>query len=314
MDDFGRILYVGHGLADEGDGLRQALSLARTNAADLRVVVIAPSLGDDFPEYRARLDEALRERTDEAIGRARRDLGIGERFGALDVEVLHEAQPGLALVRQVIRGGHDLVVKEVEGAGTGFRALDAQLLRQCPVPLWLCRPIAAPQARVRVGVALDPAPEDRTGPGHALSVRLLTLARALAGACSGTLDVVSCWDDPIERAVRESAFMRMGDAELDAHARRTGATHRAALDELLAAGGGADGPEVRVHHVRARPRDGIPACVADAGIDVLVLGTVARTGIPGFVIGNTAEDVLARLDCSVLAAKPPGFVSSVQPW
>jgi nucleotide-binding universal stress UspA family protein len=42
-------------------------------------------------------------------------------------------------------------------------------------------------------------------------------------------------------------------------------------------------------------------------IDVVVMGTVARTGVAGLVMGNTAERVLQRLYRSVLTVKPPGF-------
>jgi nucleotide-binding universal stress UspA family protein len=41
------------------------------------------------------------------------------------------------------------------------------------------------------------------------------------------------------------------------------------------------------------------------------MGTVARTGISGFFMGNTAETILNQLDCSVLAVKPQGFVTPV---
>lgn len=44
-----------------------------------------------------------------------------------------------------------------------------------------------------------------------------------------------------------------------------------------------------------------------------IMGTVGRTGIPGFLIGNTAETVLRQVACSVLAVKPTGFVTPVQP-
>ncbi len=47
-------------------------------------------------------------------------------------------------------------------------------------------------------------------------------------------------------------------------------------------------------------------------IDLLVMGTVCRTGVPGFLIGNTAESVLQQVDCSVLAVKPEGFVTPVK--
>ena len=47
-------------------------------------------------------------------------------------------------------------------------------------------------------------------------------------------------------------------------------------------------------------------------IDLLVMGTVCRTGIPGFIIGNTAESMIHTVNCSVLALKPQGFVSPVE--
>ena len=47
-------------------------------------------------------------------------------------------------------------------------------------------------------------------------------------------------------------------------------------------------------------------------MELLIMGTVARTGIPGFLIGNTAEEVLRKVNCSVLTVKPKGFVTPVK--
>jgi nucleotide-binding universal stress UspA family protein len=52
----------------------------------------------------------------------------------------------------------------------------------------------------------------------------------------------------------------------------------------------------------------------DKDIDILVMGTVARTGIAGFIIGNTAENILQTVTCSLLARKPNGFISPVQAY
>ena len=41
------------------------------------------------------------------------------------------------------------------------------------------------------------------------------------------------------------------------------------------------------------------------------MGTVARSGVPGLLIGNKAEKVLSGIDCTVLAVKPSGYVSPV---
>ena len=65
--------------------------------------------------------------------------------------------------------------------------------------------------------------------------------------------------------------------------------------------------DVAVELVRGEPEEAIARFVESQGIDVVVMGTVARTGIAGLVMGNTAERVLQRLRGSVLAVKPPGF-------
>lgn len=55
----------------------------------------------------------------------------------------------------------------------------------------------------------------------------------------------------------------------------------------------------------------IPELAKTLHADLVVMGTVARTGIAGWLIGNTAEAVLEQLQCSVLAVKPVGFISPV---
>jgi hypothetical protein len=42
------------------------------------------------------------------------------------------------------------------------------------------------------------------------------------------------------------------------------------------------------------------------------MGTVCRTGAAGFLIGNTAETILADVTCSILALKPEGFISPIE--
>nr|WP_302848593.1 universal stress protein [Roseovarius sp. EC-SD190] len=45
------------------------------------------------------------------------------------------------------------------------------------------------------------------------------------------------------------------------------------------------------------------------GADVVVMGPVARTGLSGVFIGNTAENSINTLECPDLAVKPDGFIS-----
>ena len=49
------------------------------------------------------------------------------------------------------------------------------------------------------------------------------------------------------------------------------------------------------------------------GADLVVIGTLGRTGVPRLLLGNTAEKVLETCDSSILTVKPDGFVSPVDP-
>lgn len=59
------------------------------------------------------------------------------------------------------------------------------------------------------------------------------------------------------------------------------------------------------------PHKVIPPFAIKVEADLVIMGTVARTGISGFFIGNTAGTILNQLDYSVLAIKPQGFKAPV---
>jgi len=86
--------------------------------------------------------------------------------------------------------------------------------------------------------------------------------------------------------------------------------HQQKLDELLADYGlTTESPHVNL--VKERAPKAISSLSEAVGADLIVMGTVGRTGIPGMIIGNTAEEVLQTTKASILAVKPSGFVSPV---
>jgi len=93
--------------------------------------------------------------------------------------------------------------------------------------------------------------------------------------------------------------------------------HEENLDALIRETIGRLGPEAtsylkpNTHLIKGWARKEIPALIRELGADLVVMGSVARTGISGLLMGNTAEMILTQIDCSVLAAKPQGFVSPV---
>lgn len=58
--------------------------------------------------------------------------------------------------------------------------------------------------------------------------------------------------------------------------------------------------------------DVIPHISSTIDAELVIIGTIGRTGLSAAFIGNTAEHVIDKLDCDLLAVKPDGFVSPVQ--
>jgi len=75
-------------------------------------------------------------------------------------------------------------------------------------------------------------------------------------------------------------------------------------------------PRIPVSHVllEGDPASEIARFAADAGIDVIVIGTHGRTGVDRLVLGSVAERVMREAPCSVLVVKlPKGVVMAGAP-
>lgn len=310
MREFRHILFVSRGPEEDSGALKQALSLARNNQATLEALIVYPGFPPDLATYRVQYEAALVSHLHAAIDAARQAIGSSEADLPVRIHLEGGGSPATRIIQHVLRGAHDLVVKDAEpmAGGWGLRAPDMELLRKCPVPVWLSRPIARHREEIRVAVAVDPVSAEPAG--HGLSLQLLRLARELADTCSGTLDLISCWDHEYEEYLRNNPWIKVADAELATSVEQARLAHRQALDALVAEAG--IGERSRVHHVRGRPEQMIPPFIEEHGVDILVMGTVARTGVHNLLIGNTAESILRRLGCSLLALKPEGFVSPVK--
>ncbi|HET6424500.1 MAG TPA: universal stress protein, partial [Planctomycetaceae bacterium] len=70
---------------------------------------------------------------------------------------------------------------------------------------------------------------------------------------------------------------------------------------------------IRTHLAWGTPWQQIVATAESLSADLIVLGTIGRTGLQGLLVGNTAERVLDHSPCGVLTVKPDGYVSPVDP-
>ena len=67
-----------------------------------------------------------------------------------------------------------------------------------------------------------------------------------------------------------------------------------------------------VEVLKGHPENAVPALVARKGVDLIVMGSIENGSQPGVLIGNTAENLLRKVQCSLLTVKPPGFDTPVK--
>jgi universal stress protein E len=209
------------------------------------------------------------------------------------------------IIRQVLRGGHDLVVIGTRNR-TGLRRLlfgstSLKLLRRCPCPVLVVKAgHGSRPLRTLIATDLKPAAESA-----------MRLGLCLGKLLGGPVHILHVVEYPLDTL--------WGSLEADAHTvayhRRVRETAARTLQEQLErAGHQAGDPGVQLHlseGVGGVPDVAIQEFIAAHHIDLLVMGTIARTGLMWITFGNTAERLLPEVDCSLLAVKPPDFQSSV---
>lgn len=322
MKSFNSILYVVEDPAEEPNAaIARAVSLAKNNQARLRILHVAeePRLGPfaasvEIEDFRARLRRRATDQLSELIGRAggKTEVVADVRFGSVFVEA----------IREVLRNGHDLVIKTVGKGGAHsflFGGADQHLLRKCPCPVWIMvGETSANYRHILAAVDFDPWEEgDETiSIDGVLNQQIIDLAASLAASDFAQLHVVHAWRSITDNMIRVFGS-DMPEKENAANREKERREHQSRLDLLDNRIRERFGSDVysylspRFYLREGTPRDVVPAVATELAVDLVVMGTVSRTGIPGLLIGNTAEVILNNLACSVLAVKPPGFVTPV---
>jgi nucleotide-binding universal stress UspA family protein len=299
-----------------GPGVARAAELARANGAVLTLIHVV----ETAPGELARILGALPDRRGREVearvlaDRAEALDAVAEGLRADGLDARTTVQQGKAFIRiiqRVLRDGHDIVVRSAPRHGEIGRRLastDTHLLRKCPCPLWIV-PEDHPARSRRVLAAVDPDEADTER--DAVNRLVLELATSLAARDGARLDVVNAWSVPEEDTLR-AGRAGLSPAEVDAIVAEEEQASAAALARLVAPWEHGEPQPVR-HHVKGDAAEVIEQLVAECAADTLVMGTLGRSGTPGLLIGDTAEAVLGRVSCALLAVKPPGFVSPVLP-
>ena len=240
---------------------------------------------------------------------------IAEPIRAEGIEVTEhvlQGNPFIEIIRQVLRGSHDLVMKGAGGAQVGrslfFTSTDLHVMRKCPCPVWIMKRGASPNyARVLAAVDPEPAEQGKTR----LNTLIMDLATSLSTIDESELHIVNTWKLDEENALRHSAFARVPKEQVDQFVKERRQLCAGKLNQLLLHYPSGQTP-YQVHFLKGAAREVIPELADTKQVDLIVMGTVGRTGVQGLIMGNTAEAILQQVQCSVLAVMPPGFETPVR--
>lgn len=230
-------------------------------------------------------------------------VGRAEREGVEASSHFVFGRSWIEIIRQVLREGHDLVVVGTRGLGPAGRLLlgstGMKLVRKCPCPVWIERQIT-PEGEWNVLVATDLGEIGQRATQLVIDCSRLVdmkvhLLHAIEHEFSRWTELTGLTDEEVAELHRK----KREEIEHELHAQLAQTDYRTVPSGVLV-------------HVEEGPAEQIIRDAVDRlGIHLLVMGTVSRHGLPGLILGNTAERVLTDVPCSVLVIKPRDFSSPV---
>ncbi len=319
MSQIKQILYLSEPLAEQAEALRQAISFAQGKRAKLTVLEVMPEIRAQFNPMPQNLDINQLEQT----LRSERQQYLTGLIDSLEMDAVVTVQIKtgkrfVETIRTVLSDQYDLLIKLAENPPwleRLFGSDDMHLLRKCPCPLWIIKP-GAPIDHRNILLALD---FDTADPGSALSPlneSLLRFSAEMASETDTRLHILHCWQPPDEMLLK--AWGNLVDKQARQYVNDEKSAHQRHLQRI------ADYVNPRLgeyqqsrryayfHLVEGTAHKIIAEQVRELSSDLLIMGSLARTGISGVFIGNTAEMVLEQVACSVLVIKPTEFVSPVK--
>ena len=294
--------------------VERAISLARQNEAVLTVFTVIRELPEDARMASISMSQQMFfKQVFDDYNEQLETLSTEIRQQGVEVKSkIVTGTPFLEIIRQVLRDKHDLVILAAEGKKglkeRLFGSTSMHLMRKCPCPVWVVKSEKKSKYK-RILSAVDTATEFLEPSRESLNPLTMNLASSLARMDNSELYVVQVWSMYYENYIKSRGLL-----EKSAILKLRKDTKQQYLEKLDSLMADIDLTGVITHKHLIRNDDAARAIiklVKNKKINLLVIGTVCRTGLAGFFIGNTAEKVLSEVNCSVLTVKPEGFVTPV---
>ena len=312
MKEIAKILAVIDPTAAEQPAMHRAAWLAKQCGAELELLVCYYNeylSGDrlfDSPSLEKAREEVIQshEKHLETLAEPLRADGVVVKTTALWGHPLYES-----IVRRALENKADLIVKDTHHHSAVARALltntDWNLIRTCPLPLWLVKPQKFAKTPVFVA-AIDPMHQhDKPA---ALDDEILHVSKDLSGKVGGELHAFHSYDPRIAVATATANAYIPVSLPFDEIEQQMHEDHQKRFKEITDFHKIDDG---KAHLVAGLTHEELPLIAETLKADVVVMGAVARNRWKRLFIGATAERTLEHLPCDLLIIKPDWFQTPV---
>ncbi|GEM74580.1 universal stress protein UspE [Vibrio sagamiensis] len=223
-----------------------------------------------------------------------------------NVCVVWHNRPYEAIIAEVFGGKHDIVIKGTRKhavlESVIFTPTDWHLLRKCPVPVLLIKNANWPQhANILASVHVGSENPTHIDLNDKMVDRLLEITQRLDAQAY----LVNAY--PVTPA---NITIELPEFDPTSYSDAVRGHHLTSMKALR-----------QKHYIdeehtiveEGLPEDVIPSAVEKLNAAMVILGTTGRTGLSAVFIGNTAEHVIDKINCDVLALKPEGYISPLDP-
>lgn len=313
MHDIKKILAVIDPTTESQPAMERAAWLAKQTGAELELLICyyneylsGERLFDSPSLEKARAEVLERQRDSlEKLAQPARDDGVVVNTTAVWDHPLYEG-----VVRHAIESNADIVFKDTHHHSAVTRAVlsntDWNLIRTCPVPLWLVKPGDAGTTPAFIA-AIDPMNEhDKPA---ALDDEILQISKQLADKLQGEVHAFHSYDPRIAVATATANAYIPVSLPLDEIEKQMHEDHQKRFKEITSFH---EIDDDRAHLKAGLAHEELPALAADLNADVVVMGAVARNRWKRLFIGATAERTLEHLPCDLLIIKPDWFHTPVE--
>lgn len=224
----------------------------------------------------------------------------------IEVKVVWHNRPYEATVAEVFSSDQDILIKTTHQNDTLeaviFTPTDWHLLRKCPCPVLLVKQHDWPEhgnviASVHVG--------SENKAHHELNHKMVEEAIAFSDILNATPHLINAYP-----STPANITIELPEFDPGTYTDAVRGHHLTAMKNLRQK---YCIPSEQTHVVEGITEDVISDISKKLDAELVILGTTGRTGLSAVFIGNTAEHTIDKLNCDVLALKPEGYVSPLDP-